>query len=114
MVDADTPATARATLGAESASAPAATTTPAESGSPAKDDATLPSAAALAAEGIALPALRLELHAYGDDRASRFVFINGRRYLEGERLPEGPELLAIEPRGAVLRYAGHRFLLVPE
>jgi general secretion pathway protein B len=77
-------------------------------------DPALPSAAALAAEGVALPPLRLELHAFSDSPANRFVFINGRRYTEGARLPEGPELVSIEPRGAVLRHAGRRFLLVQE
>lgn len=77
-------------------------------------DPALPSAAALVAEGVALPALRLELHAFSNSPADRFVFINGRRYAEGARLPEGPELVSIEPRGAVLRHAGRRFLLVQE
>ena len=74
----------------------------------------LPSAAALAAEGITVPPLRLELHAYSERPRDRFVFINGRRYVEGEHLPEGPQLVTIEPRGAVLSHLGRRFLLVPE
>jgi len=78
------------------------------------DAAPLPSAAALAAEGIAVPALRLELHGYAEQPSARFVFINGRKYAEGERLAEGPDLVAVEPRGAVLSFAGRRFLLLPE
>jgi general secretion pathway protein B len=74
----------------------------------------LPSAAALAAEGIALPSLRLELHAFSAQPRERFVFINGRKYVEGERLAEGPQVVAIEPTGAVLTHAGRRFLLVQE
>jgi general secretion pathway protein B len=74
----------------------------------------LPSPAALAAEGIALPTLRLELHAFSEQRRDRFVFINGRKYIEGERLVEGPQLVSIEQRGAVLVQAGQRFLLAPE
>jgi general secretion pathway protein B len=81
---------------------------------PADDAPALPSAAALAAQGVALPPLRLELHAFSESPRDRFVFINGRKYVEGERLPEGPELVTIEPAGAVLRHAGRRFLLVPE
>jgi general secretion pathway protein B len=76
--------------------------------------ATLPSAAALAAEGIPVPPLRLELHAYADRPADRFVFINGTRYREGQTLAEGPELIAIEPNGVVLSQQGRRFLLGPE
>jgi general secretion pathway protein B len=74
----------------------------------------LPSAAALAAEGVLLPALRLDLHAYSERRSDRFVFINGRKYSEGERLPEGVVLETVELRGAVLSYNGRRFLLFPE
>jgi general secretion pathway protein B len=66
------------------------------------------------AEGIALPTLRLELHAFSDRPSDRFVFINGRKYLEGERLFEGPELVTIEANGAVLSQQGRRFLLAPE
>jgi len=74
----------------------------------------LPSATALAAEGIVLPTLRLELHAYAERPSDRFVFINGRKYVEGDRLADGPELLSIAPNGAVLRHLGQRFLLTPE
>jgi len=75
---------------------------------------TLPSATALAAEGVVLPPLHLELLAYSERRSDRFVFINGRKYVEGERLPEGLVLEAVEARGAVLSHAGRRFLLAPE
>lgn len=75
---------------------------------------TLPSAAALQAQGIDVPALRLELHGYSVTPAERFVFINGRKYREGERLGEGPEVVAIEPNGVVLSQQGHRFQLAPE
>lgn len=91
----------------------APTPRPAASAAP-QAGATLPSPTALQAEGIPVPPLRLELHAYSDQPAQRFVFINGRRYREGERLTEGPELVAIEARGAVLSFQGRRFLLTPE
>ena len=75
---------------------------------------TLPSAAALLAQGISVPPLRLELHAYSDKPAERYVFINGRKYKEGERLSEGPEVVTIEPNGVVLSEQGQRFQLAPE
>jgi general secretion pathway protein B len=81
---------------------------------PAADAAALPSAASLIAQGVVLPPLRLELHGYAEQPSARFVFINGRKYGEGERLADGPDLVAVEPRGAVLSYAGRRFLLLPE
>ena len=76
---------------------------------------TLPSAAALAAEGVALPELRLELHVYRRDRPrDRLLIVNGSRYREGETLAEGPRVVAIDPTGAVLSYQGREFLLTPE
>ncbi len=75
---------------------------------------TLPSVAALLAQGISVPPLRLELHAYSDTPANRFVFINGHKYLEGQRLAEGPEVVTIEPNGVVLSQQGQRFMLAPE
>lgn len=81
---------------------------------PVSSEPPLPSASALAAEGIAVPPLRLELHAFSDTPAQRFVFINGTRYREGETLREGPRLLSIERNGAVLSHQGRRFMLAPQ
>ena len=81
---------------------------------PAPTGPTLPSAAALLAQGIDVPPLKLELHAYSDKPGERFVFINGRKYKEGERLTEGPEVVTIEPNGVVLSQRGQRFQLAPE
>jgi general secretion pathway protein B len=76
---------------------------------------TLPSAAALAAEGVTVPDLRLDLHVYHKDRPQdRLVIVNGSRYREGETLREGPRVVAIDPTGAVLTYLGRDFLLSPE
>jgi general secretion pathway protein B len=61
-----------------------------------------------------LPPLRLELHAYGDAPADRFVFINGRKYTEGDTLSDGPRLVAITTDGAVLLAAGRQMLLRQE
>jgi general secretion pathway protein B len=78
------------------------------------DSIALPSVAMLAAEGVAVPPLHLELHAYSAQPRDRFVFINGRKYFEGDRLVEGPLLVAIEPTGAVLTHAGRRFIIVQD
>jgi general secretion pathway protein B len=58
-----------------------------------------------------LPELSVDLHIYTDDPAKRAVFINGRRYVQGARIKEGPMVEEITPDGAVLSYHGRRFLL---
>ena len=58
-----------------------------------------------------LPALNLDLHIYATDPGQRAAFINGRRYREGDTMPEGVEVSSITPDGAVLSYRGQRFLL---
>jgi len=58
-----------------------------------------------------LPTLNLDLHIYASDPSQRAAFINGRRYREGDTLPEGVEVRSITPEGAVLQYRGQRFLL---
>jgi general secretion pathway protein B len=78
------------------------------------DSVALPSIAMLTAEGVSVPPLRLELHAFSAQAKDRFVFINGRKYEEGDRLAEGPMLVEIAPTGAVLTHAGRRFILVQE
>jgi general secretion pathway protein B len=81
---------------------------------PSTSEQTLPSASALVAQGVNVPRLHLELHAYAARPADRFVFINGTKYAEGATLAEGPKLVAIAPNGAILSYLGHRFLLAPQ
>ena len=54
------------------------------------------------------PALTVEVHVFEPDR--RFVMVNGRRYGEGERLAEGPQILEIVRSGIVLEYRGEKVL----
>lgn len=68
----------------------------------------------LIAQGVAIPQLDLQLHVFSSDPARRFVLINGRRYSEGARLDEGPELVSITDEGAVLRHLGRDFLLLAD
>ncbi len=60
---------------------------------------------------IALPDLHLDVHVYSDTDDERFVFVNMRKYREGERLREGPLLEAITPQGIILRHNGRRFIV---
>ena len=58
-----------------------------------------------------LPELRLELHVYSTRPQDRFVFINSRKYREGETTQEGATVKQITSDGVVLEAHGSRFLL---
>jgi general secretion pathway protein B len=70
----------------------------------------LPTADELTARG-SLPELRLELHVWSNKPPERFVFVNGRRYREGETTAEGATLEEITRDGVVMSAGGNRFLL---
>jgi len=59
----------------------------------------------------ALPELHLDVHVYATKPADRFVYINMRKYREGNTLQEGPVLERIRRDGVVLNYQGVRFVL---
>jgi general secretion pathway protein B len=59
----------------------------------------------------ALPEMHLDVHVYATKPAERFVYINMRKYHEGNTLQEGPVLERIRRDGVVLNYQGLRFLL---
>jgi general secretion pathway protein B len=61
--------------------------------------------------GAQLPPLRLDLHAYAERPADRWVLINMHKVHEGDSLPEGVHVDRITPSGAVLSYQGSQFLL---
>ncbi len=71
----------------------------------------LPSRDEVLAQGNQLPDLRLDLHVYDPDPASRFVFLNMRKLREGETLPEGVRVDQITQTGVELTYRGRRFTL---
>ena len=77
----------------------------------AQDQEMLPTSASLMASGTALPDMHLDIHVYAPKPADRFVFVNMRKYTEGQALKEGPTLERITPDGAVLNHHGLRFLL---
>jgi general secretion pathway protein B len=76
---------------------------------PAPADA-LPGADELTARGT-LPALHIDLHVYATQVQQRFIFVNSRKYKEGDTLAEGPVVEQITPDGAVLNFRGSRFKL---
>jgi len=71
----------------------------------------LPTADDLAASGTNLPELHLDIHVHSHNPAERFVFVNMRKYQEGETTKEGPSVERITPEGVILNQRGLRFLL---
>ena len=58
-----------------------------------------------------LPEMRLELHVYSNKPQERFVFVNGRRYREGDTTADGAVIEEITRDGVVMTVGGNRFLL---
>jgi general secretion pathway protein B len=71
----------------------------------------LPSLNDLAASGTNLPELHLDIHVHSQNAGERFVFVNMRKYQEGETLKEGPQVERITAEGVILNQRGLRFLL---
>jgi general secretion pathway protein B len=73
---------------------------------------TIPTLDSIGGSGaLNLPQLHLDIHVYSAAAAERFVFINMRKYTEGQSLNEGPLVERITPEGAVLTYRNQRFVL---
>ncbi len=57
--------------------------------------------------------MTMSIHFFSENKAERLVFINGKKYIEGDYV-EGIYLLeSITPEGAVLSYEGERAVLKP-
>jgi general secretion pathway protein B len=74
-------------------------------------DEMLPTLSSLIATGTRLPDMRLDIHVYSPRANERFVFVNMRKYTEGQTTSEGPTLERITADGAVMSFNGTRFLL---
>jgi general secretion pathway protein B len=75
-------------------------------------DETLPTLNDLTLSGaVQVPELHLDIHVYAQNPPERFVFVNMRKYVEGQRLQEGPVVERITQDGVVLNQQGMRFLL---
>ncbi len=97
----------------------AATTAPLPAAAPAGNDADpyagLPEYQSLLREGrINLPNLSLNMHVYNANPAKRFVFVNLKKYREGDMVEGRASVEAITAQGAVLNNNGTRFMLRPE
>lgn len=76
--------------------------------------APVPTLAEAMANGVPVPDLKLELLVYHNEPARRFVYINGKRYAQGQTIDGGPTVAEIRREGAVLEQRGNRFLLLPQ
>jgi general secretion pathway protein B len=74
----------------------------------------LPTVAELRASGVALPELNLQLISYSEEASQRFVFINGFRYGQGQRVQNGPLIVSIAADSIVLQQQGRDFVLTAE
>lgn len=74
------------------------------------EQAGLPTADEVTARG-GVAELHLDLHVYSTRAEDRFIFVNSRKYREGDTLQEGPVVEQITQGGAVLNYRGSRFVL---
>jgi len=75
-------------------------------------DDTVPTLNELIVDGrINLPSLHVDIHVYSDKPRDRFVFVNNRKYREGDLLSEGPRVEEISTLGVILNHRGQRFLL---
>jgi len=61
----------------------------------------------------AVAALKLTMLLYSESAAERLALINGRQYLEGQKIDGTVLVEAITPKGVVLSYEGERYLLTP-
>jgi len=77
---------------------------------PTQRTSNLPTADEFAARA-GLPEMRLELHVYSTNPQQRFVFINGRKYQQGDSTQEGATVDEVTPDGVILNARGNRFLL---
>jgi general secretion pathway protein B len=71
----------------------------------------LPTIDDVALQGGGLPEMHVDLHVYASNPQERFVFVNKRKYREGDTLQEGPRVEEITRSGVVLNQQGRRFVL---
>jgi len=97
---------------------PAATGAAPRSGAPAAameratEDARLPRFADLVVRGeLNVPHMHIDIHVFSGNPDERFVFINMRRYNEGQATQEGPRVERITVDGVVMDHQGQRFFL---
>lgn len=89
---------------------------PAEAAARAAEPATPAGPGSAAAASVlpdAMSKMSLDVLVYAEREVDRFVFINGRKYVEGQRVDGKFLLEAITEEGAILSHEGQRLLLSP-
>jgi general secretion pathway protein B len=71
----------------------------------------LPTVNDIIASGTQLPPLHLDIHVYANNPSDRFVFLNMKKYREGDTTSEGLLVEAIRRDDVVLSHQGKRFAL---
>jgi len=61
----------------------------------------------------AVAALKLTMLLHSASAAERLALINGRKYLEGQKIDGTVLVEAITPKGVMLSYEGEHYLLTP-
>lgn len=86
---------------------------PARSAAPAPESRrSLPTYQDLQLRGeLSLAPMHIDIHVYSEDPAERFVFINMRKYTQGNKTTEGPVVESIDADGVTLSHQGRRFNL---
>ncbi|MES2488860.1 MAG: general secretion pathway protein GspB [Pseudomonadota bacterium] len=58
----------------------------------------------------AFPVISLDVHSYDGAPQKRFIMIAGKRYNEGDPIPDGPRVVQIIPEGVVFEFRGEQCL----
>lgn len=62
---------------------------------------------------INLPNIRMDMHVFHNSPSRRFVFINFKKYREGDEVDGDTIVEQVTPGGAILKHRGQRFVLKP-
>jgi pyruvate/2-oxoglutarate dehydrogenase complex dihydrolipoamide acyltransferase (E2) component len=73
--------------------------------------ASAPPGAVAAPPAVEAPKLQVQVVVYSNVPAERLVFIDGRRYAEGEKIDAETVVERITPDGAIVARRGERFTL---
>lgn len=56
------------------------------------------------------PQIDVQVHVYDSNPAKCWALIDGKRYKQGDSLPQGPKIYKIVPQGIVFDWQGQRVL----